>query len=51
MSKVFLSILVEGGHGFLTFFKGGHLQKSFGNPLFTHFSLTKDTKSFSFKKC
>ena len=24
--------LVEGGHGFFNFFKGGHLQKSLGNP-------------------
>ena len=27
----FLSNLVEGGHGFFNFFKGGHLQKSLGN--------------------
>ena len=27
-----MSNLVEGGHGFFYFFKGGHLQKSLGNP-------------------
>ena len=26
-----MSNLVEGGHGFFNFFKGGHLQKSLGN--------------------
>ena len=28
----FWSNLFEGGYGFLNFFKGGHLQKSLGNP-------------------
>ena len=27
-----MSNLVEGGHGFFNFFKGGHVQKSLGNP-------------------
>ena len=31
-SKVFLSNLVEGSHGFFNFFKGGYLHKTLGNP-------------------
>ena len=27
-----MSNLVEGGHGFFNFFKGGHLRKSLDNP-------------------
>ena len=30
--KGVLSNLVEGGHGFLNFLRGGHLQKNLGNP-------------------
>ena len=28
-----MSNVVEGGNGFFNFFKGGHLQKSLGNPV------------------
>ena len=37
-SKVFLSNLLEEGNGFFNFFKGGHLQKSLGNPVFKKYS-------------